>query len=89
MFVDDVTINLEITYPYDSWLLQSEINNIQMWYFSNYMKLNKKTRILSFCQKANWHDFDNKLIKSSIICRDCIRDLVGLIDKSTFSATGG
>ena len=44
------------------------------------MQLNKKTRVISFYQKTNWHGFGNKLFEFSITCMECIRDLGGLID---------
>jgi len=40
VFVDDVKIYGEINSPYDSWLLQSDINNIRVWCISNWMERN-------------------------------------------------
>jgi hypothetical protein len=57
LFSDDTKIYQEIKYPYDSWLLQS--STVQCT--SDYMKLNNKTRVISFCRKTNWHGFDYKL----------------------------
>ena len=61
--------------PYDSWILQSDKNNVQVWCISNYMKLNvSNIGVICFFSKTNWHGFDCNLSESSIIHTDCIRD---------------
>jgi hypothetical protein len=80
-FADDVKVHREIKSPYDSWVLQSDINNVRAWCISNYTNLNvNKTRVISFCRKTLCHDFDYELSESSITRTDCIRDLGVLID---------
>ena len=76
---DDIKINQEITYPYDSWLHQSEINNIHVWCILDYMKLNKKTRVISFVKKQTGLVLIINCL-NSITHMDCIRDLGGLTD---------
>jgi hypothetical protein len=81
LFADDVKKCREIKSPYDSWLLQSDINNVAVWCVSNYMNINvNKTGVISFCRKINCHGFDYKLSESSITRTDCIRNLGVLID---------
>jgi len=50
-FADDIKISQEITYPYDSWLLQLEINNIHVWCSSDYVKLTRKPESYPFVEK--------------------------------------
>lgn len=67
--------------PYDSWILQSDMNNVQMWCISNYMKLNvNNIGVICFCSKTNCRGFDCNLSESSIIHTDCIRDMGVLTD---------
>jgi hypothetical protein len=40
LFGDDVKTYREIKSPFNSWLLQSDTNNIRVWCILNYMKLN-------------------------------------------------
>ena len=81
LFAVDVKIYREIKSPYDSWLLQSDINNVRVWYISNYMNLNVNiTTGISFCRKTNCHGFDYEPSESSITRAGCIRDMGVLID---------
>jgi hypothetical protein len=49
LFGYEVKIYGEIWSSYDSWLLQSDTDNIRVWCISNYMKLNiNESRVVSF-----------------------------------------
>ena len=64
---DDIKIYWKIKSHYDSRLLQSGINIIQVWCISNYMKPNiNKTRVISLCKKTNWRGFYYRLCESSV-----------------------
>ena len=80
-FADDFKIHRGINFPYGSLFLQFVTHNAQVWFISNNIKLKvSKTRAISFCIKANWHDRDYKQCESSVTRTDCIRDLWVLID---------
>ena len=64
--------------------------NVRVRYISNYMKMNvnKTSHFLVYGRKTSWHEYDDKLCKSSIACTDCNRDLSSAYRyKASFSPT--